>query len=77
VVPRGDSLRELVAVCGHRYEHQLSFSDVASLIDCETCRAWIRVHEKDAHRMKLIENAWKGPAATEPFWNDSTKCWDI
>ena len=75
-IPTGARLRELVAVCGHRYEHQFSFSDVASLADCESCRKWIRTNEKDAHRLKLIENAWKDDPAV-PFWHKKDGRWDI
>lgn len=67
----------LVAVCGHVREHALDLSDVQSLIDCEACRDWIRKNEEDAHRLKLVENAWKGPDASKGFWDEKMKRWDI
>lgn len=73
----GRRVENTKAVCGHIKEHYLDLSDAASLIDCKACQNWIIKHEKDAHKLKLIRNAWKGSAASKPFWNEKDKRWDI
>lgn len=75
VDPRTKRRREnRKAVCG-RVDFDLS--DVQSLIKCDDCRSWIRKHESDKHRLKLVENAWKGKAAKKAFWNQRDGRWDV
>lgn len=66
------------AVCGDRNASvaTLTLSDVSSIITCPACRDEIRKLEaSDPEKLAMIENAWNGPGAERPVWDDGRKRW--